>query len=138
MKNNGLKCPRCGSSDIVEKQPFDNTVECEICEHKDNIQFFKDQFTKDSLSQNKPIPGAISPSFTDQMSKVLAFGAAKYGRDNWSKCSKEQMFLYEDALLRHITSYRLGEENDEETNLNHLAHAACNLMFIFELNKKEK
>ena len=98
----------------------------------------KKDFTKNSLSENKPIPGAILPSFTDQMSKVLAFGAAEYGRDNWAQCPKEQLFLYEDALLRHINAYRMGEENDEETGLNHLAHAACNLMFLMELDKKEK
>lgn len=96
------------------------------------------EFTKDSLSENKPIPGAISAEFTDQISKVLAFGAAKYGRDNWAQCSKEQLFLYEDALLRHINAYRMGEVNDKETNLNHLAHAACNLMFLFELNIRRK
>lgn len=134
-----IKCPRCESSNVKDIATFGaNSVECQDCKHIDDIKFFKDEFTKDSLSQTKPIPGAISPSFTDQVSKVLAFGAAKYGRDNWSKCSKDQLFLYEDALLRHINAYRLGEQNDDETGLNHLAHAACNLMFLFELDKKEK
>lgn len=97
-------------------------------------------FTKESLSVTKPIPGAMSSALIMETSKVLAFGAEKYDRDNWRKCKPEQMDLYWDALFRHLHSYRLGEKNDQETDLSHLAHANCNLMFLFELleNKGEK
>ncbi len=95
-------------------------------------------FTKESLSKTKPIPGAMSSELIMKTSEVLAFGAEKYGRDNWAKCSKEQMYLYWDALFRHLHSYRMGEECDQETGISHLAHANCNLMFIYELDEFHK
>ena len=92
------------------------------------------EFTKDSMSQRKPIFSAISPKFTLGMAEVLAFGAEKYGRDNWKQCSKDQMHLYWDAFERHVNAYKRGEENDQETGMSHISHAACNLMFIQELD----
>lgn len=94
-------------------------------------------FTKDSLSIDKPISGAISPTFKLGMAQVLAHGASKYGRDNWSKCKQNQMHLYWDALHRHLDTYQSGEMVDDETELNHLLHAACNIMFLYELTKKK-
>jgi hypothetical protein len=80
---------------------------------------------------------AIEPEFTLGMAEVLAFGAEKYGRNNWKKCSQEQIYLYWDALERHLNARKRGEENDSETGISHLSHAACNLMFIqyLEANK---
>jgi hypothetical protein len=96
------------------------------------------EFTKESMSKIKPIPGAITPEFILGMANVLAFGANKYGRDNWAKCKKNQIYLYWDALYRHLEAYRSGIEFDEETGLSHLSHAACNLMFIQHLTDKYK
>jgi len=95
-------------------------------------------FTKDSLSENKPISGAILPEFKLGIAKVLAFGASKYGRDNWRKCKTNQIHLYWDALHRHLDAYQSGELNDPETGLSHMSHAACNIMFIQALTKGEE
>jgi len=64
--------------------------------------------------------------------KVLMFGANKYGRENWKKVS---LIRYERALLRHVLS---DELNDEETGLPHLAHAMCCILFIITLRGKGK
>jgi hypothetical protein len=96
------------------------------------------EFIKESMTKVKPIPAAIKPEFTLGMAEVLAFGAEKYGRDNWSKCKEDQLYLYWDALYRHLEAFRSGIENDEETGLSHLSHAACNLMFIQHLTNKYK
>ena len=89
-----------------------------------------EKFTKDSLSQNKSIPAALPAQHILDMGQVLAFGEKKYGRWNWAKCPPDQVYLYEDALLRHIFSYVGGEKNDPETGLSHLAHAGCNIAFL--------
>ena len=69
--------------------------------------------------------------------KVLELGAKKYSVDNWKKISKER---YKDALMRHVTSYLMGEKNDKESGLNHLAHAICCCLFIiwFDLKQEEQ
>lgn len=65
--------------------------------------------------------------------RVLTFGAKKYAPDNWRKVPQAQERYY-DALLRHLVAWRLGEQNDPESGLPHLAHAGCCLLFLAELD----
>lgn len=90
-------------------------------------------FTKDSLSKLKPLSSSIPAAYTNGTAAVLAYGADKYGKNNWSKCPKDQLDLYWDALYRHLEKYRMGELYDKDTGLSHLYHANCNLIFITEL-----
>jgi len=36
-------------------------------------------------------------------------------------------------MYRHLNSHHAGEYFDQESGLTHLAHAACNLIFLMEL-----
>lgn len=67
----------------------------------------------------------------DEVVRVLTYGAKKYGDENWRKVPDLQR-RYMGAALRHLSSYIQGQENDPESNLSHLAHAVCSLMFIME------
>ncbi len=69
---------------------------------------------------------------------VLAFGKEKYSANQWREVEDTQGFL--GAALRHITAWQRGHKVDDETGIDHLAHAACNLLFIQELKyiKEEK
>jgi hypothetical protein len=69
--------------------------------------------------------------------EVLEYGANKYEVDNWQKVDKARQRYY-DALMRHVTAWKKGELKDDESNLSHLAHAACNALFLlwFENNKE--
>lgn len=64
-----------------------------------------------------------------EVGQVFTFGAEKYSPDNylygaaWSR--------YYGAALRHMTAWHEGEDEDEETGLNHLAHAICCLMILY-------
>lgn len=60
---------------------------------------------------------------------VLTYGALKYKEDSWQHVpnGKER---YESALDRHLNAWKAGEECDEESGLPHLAHAACNALFL--------
>ncbi|QHJ84311.1 MAG: hypothetical protein [Caudoviricetes sp.] len=60
---------------------------------------------------------------------VLEFGAKKYAPDNWQKVPDAEN-RYFDAAMRHLCAWRSGEKRDPETNLPHLAHAACCLLFL--------
>lgn len=60
---------------------------------------------------------------------VLEFGAKKYQFDNWKKVDDSEN-RYFDAAIRHIFAWRGGEKLDPETNLPHLAHAVCCLLFL--------
>jgi hypothetical protein len=60
---------------------------------------------------------------------VLTYGAAKYKIDSWQTVPNGAE-RYEDALDRHLNAWKSGEKNDEESGLHHLAHAACNVLFM--------
>jgi hypothetical protein len=65
---------------------------------------------------------------------VLAYGAERYGAENW-RLVENARERYLAAALRHVFRWKLGEAADPESGLSHLAHAATNLMFMLEVEK---
>jgi dATP/dGTP diphosphohydrolase len=63
---------------------------------------------------------------------VLGYGAEikGYGERNWER-GLEWNRTYA-AALRHLTSWWDGEDNDPESGLSHLSHAATNIAFLVE------
>lgn len=60
--------------------------------------------------------------------RVLTFGAQKYGERNWEAgMSWSRCFA---ALLRHVFAWWMRKDKDDETGLNHLHHASCCLHFL--------
>jgi len=90
------------------------------------------------LDSGKRRLSLIEPQFINTLGDVITFGAEKYAPENWRLC--EDTSRYKDALLRHIYAYLSGEQKDQETGIDHLAHAACNLMFLqyFDNLKKDQ
>ena len=84
------------------------------------------------FDSEKPKMYLLPPKATVEVAKVLTFGAAKYDEDNWRYLEDAQN-RYSGGALRHIFSHLDGELEDPETNLSHLAHAICCLMFKLEL-----
>jgi len=82
----------------------------------------------------KPPLGLISRTALEEEAKVMAFGAQKYGRDNWRKGM--DFSRLGDAALRHVYAFMDGEDVDQETGLSHLAHARCCLAFLLEFEGK--
>lgn len=68
--------------------------------------------------------------------RVLTFGADKYGAENWRHVEGYKA-RYHAAALRHLYRWARGERYDPESNLPHLAHAACCLLFIADIEALE-
>lgn len=68
-----------------------------------------------------------------EVAKVLTFGCEKYGEHNWRQ-GIEWSRVYA-AAQRHLMKWNSGETHDEETGINHLAHACANLMFLLTYSK---
>lgn len=68
------------------------------------------------------------------IAEIRAFGVKKYGDpDNWKKVEIQR---YRDAAFRHFVAYLDDPQGkDEESGLSHLAHLACNIAFLCELEK---
>lgn len=70
----------------------------------------------------------------EEVVKVLEYGAKKYKEDNWKSVAHGHIRYY-DAAMRHINAWWNLERKDPETDLHHLAHAICCLMFLMWLDK---
>ncbi len=75
------------------------------------------------------------PQALTQVAEILTFGAAKYAAHSWQTVPQgDERYLA--ALLRHLTAHAGGEDKDAESGMSHLAHAACNALFILELEAR--
>ncbi len=85
----------------------------------------------------KPPMSLLPPYSLEEVSKVLGFGAEKYGPRNWKLVGKKNGLDFQDrylgAALRHINEIMKGNYFDEETGLRHEAHAICCLMFCLDI-----
>lgn len=67
------------------------------------------------------------------LAEVLTFGAKKYGDRNWEQ-GIDYSRVYA-AALRHLLAWFKGEDNDDETGMSHLDHAACCIHFLQTFTK---
>jgi len=87
------------------------------------------------FDDEKPQYGLLPPIALKATAEVLTFGAKKYEPDNWKYVSDSKR-RYFDALQRHVWAWKEGEQMDPESNMHHLAHAICCLMFLYEHDVK--
>ena len=74
----------------------------------------------------------IPPLPMEQMAQALTFGSQKYTDNNWlNGMGYSRIYA---ALMRHLQAWWSGEDIDPESGLPHLAHAACNVMFLQQLS----
>lgn len=68
-----------------------------------------------------------------EIARVYEYGATKYQMDNWRKgTSWSRCFA---ACLRHLWKWWGGEDNDPESRISHLAHAAFWVFAFIEWTK---
>jgi hypothetical protein len=89
------------------------------------------------FDQAKPDYTLLPWGAVEEVVKVLDFGARKYARDNWKHVDSAET-RYLAAAFRHLSAYAQGEKHDPETGLNHMAHAACCVLFIMGLETRNE
>ncbi len=70
------------------------------------------------------------------IARIRMYGNEKYhSPSNWTKVEKRR---YIDAMMRHLLEYLDNEDAvDSESGLPALWHAACNMAFICEMQRKD-
>lgn len=63
----------------------------------------------------------------EQVVRVMQFGAQKYAARNWERGLEHSRTFA--AAQRHLIAFHRGERLDPETQLDHRAHAACEMLF---------
>ena len=79
--------------------------------------------------EGKPDWSLLPLGPVEDIVRVLTHGAEKYGRANWQNVegAHERYFA---AAMRHIAAWQSTGNTDPESGHHHLAHAACNLIFL--------
>ena len=80
------------------------------------------------FDQGKPRIDLLPFEAIEDIAAIMTFGATKYEDHNWAK-GMDWGRLF-GAAQRHLAAWQRGEETDPESNLPHLAHATCNLIFL--------
>lgn len=85
----------------------------------------------------KPLSGMLI-DFSRALERVMeigTFGAQKYSRGNWLLVEDAEQ-RYWDAMWRHLLA--AGRElNDPESGMDHLHHAAWNILAVIELQQRK-
>lgn len=115
------KCVRCWS-DLTTKSSL-----CEQCKVALNVI----PGIGGTKNDTGKVPLSLVPyTAIEQEARVLAFGAAKYGKNNYKQGFEYSRLI--DACLRHVYAFEQGEDLDLESGLSHLAHARCCLSMLME------
>lgn len=121
-----MKCWRCGAVKYDTQLLCDVIPGTFICEECDGV-FGQEGAKHDSEKVRMDL---LSPLALHELSRVLTYGAQKYKDNNWRKGMSWSRLI--GACLRHLFAFMRGEDVDAESNLPHLAHAMCCLMFLSE------
>lgn len=76
------------------------------------------------------LAAGVGPDVLEGVVKVLAYGAEKYGRDNW-RLVPDGPRRYCAAACRHLRAANVAW-TDPESGLPHLDHARASLMMAYE------
>jgi hypothetical protein len=79
----------------------------------------------------KPDLSLVPKAFLDATARALMYGEKKYSRGNYRKGMDSHRLIA--ACLRHITAWQWSEDNDAESGLSHLDHAAACLAMLIDL-----
>jgi len=75
----------------------------------------------------------LSPQANEGLVRVLTFGAGKYGDRNWERgMGWGRVF---GAAMRHLWAWWSRKDNDDETGMSHLDHAAACIHFLSHYTK---
>jgi len=86
------------------------------------------------FDKDKPDYTLLPWDAVEEIVKVLDYGAKKYARDNWRYVDDAEV-RYLAAAFRHLAAYARGETADPETNLSHLAHVGCCILFLLSMEE---
>lgn len=124
--------------DTLEKRPDTHKSHEEIDTSPERVQKRPESIhVGHKADHGKPILGAIPPHAELSVARVLTFGAEKHARDGWQAVENAEV-RYMDAALRHLNAHRRGELVDDESGESHLAHAACCIMFMLDMQERKR
>lgn len=110
----------------------DRVHQCELCDIRlatpadvPIVEENTEGGTKHDSSKNRL--ELIPASALEAMGRAFTYGSIKYADHNWAKGFDWDRLV--GAMMRHLNSWRAGEDKDPESGLSHLDHVlACAAM----------
>jgi hypothetical protein len=126
-----IPCPKAGALDPAWKEwkeRFPMDMECDMAI---KIACEKSREEAKTDDEGKPPLAMLPWDALNEVAMVQLYGEKKY-KDfhNYRKGMRVCKNL--SCALRHITKWIMGQDNDPESGLSHLAHAACRLLFLLQ------
>lgn len=119
MSDKQFPCPRCGDPQI------DGGIDY-FCPKSSCVPTRPEQALR--FNTGKTSYKEIYPKFIEAIAEVMSKSRAKYPEFNWTKSTNFSTPL--DSLHRHLAAFENGEDFDKESQSQHLAHIATNVMFL--------
>ena len=88
------------------------------------------------FSEGKIRYDLMAPWALEQIARVYTYGTIKYSDDNWWKGLKWKKDVF-GCILRHVWKWFRGQQNDDESGIHHLAHAAWNCIALMEYERNK-
>lgn len=86
------------------------------------------------FDEGKPAFELIPPQGMLELARVAEYGRKKYGAQNYAEEADNWSWLEPiGSILRHTWYFLRGQNNDDESGLPHLAHAAFNALMLIDL-----
>ena len=76
----------------------------------------------------------LSPEFILGTASAMQVGVDKYAQGDY--LNGDKLSKYYEKVQRHVLAYWSGEDNDPESGLCHLYHAAADLNIMLEIIRK--
>jgi len=80
--------------------------------------------------QNKPRMELLPSEALKEIANAFTYGAVKYEEFNWANGFNWSRLI--GATFRHLNEFNGGKDIDDESKLNHLAHAGACIMMLLE------
>lgn len=80
----------------------------------------------------KPGTWNVPDVATFHMAQAMDDGARKYGRFNWRRGSGVNLSVYINAMQRHLSAFKEGEDFARDSGVHHLAHLMASAAILLD------
>lgn len=80
----------------------------------------------------KPGTWNVPDVATFHMAQAMDDGARKYGRFNWRRGSGVNLSVYINAMQRHLSAFKEGEDFASDSGVHHLAHLMAGAAILLD------
>ncbi|WP_051447580.1 dATP/dGTP diphosphohydrolase domain-containing protein [Rhizobium leguminosarum] len=98
---------------------------------------YPDGNPKTAIGLTKPSMSNLPATALIPMMQAFADGAKKYGRLNWREKGVTGSIYY-DAAMRHLMAWWDGEDEADDSKVDHLGHAMACLAIIYDAKQHAK